>query len=63
MAGHRRRTGSVHNVLATEIYIKGFIDFEMGFSSAVGMVMAAMMAIFGLFYFRFVAMREFREIL
>ncbi|MCP4385338.1 MAG: sugar ABC transporter permease [Hyphomicrobiales bacterium] len=55
--------GLFTNVLATEIYIKGFIDFEMGFSSAVGMVMAALMAVFGLFYFRFVAMREFREIL
>ncbi len=55
--------GLFTNVLATEIYIKGFIDFELGFSSAVGMVMAALMAVLGLFYFRFVAMREFREIL
>jgi multiple sugar transport system permease protein len=55
--------GLFTNVLATEIYIKGFIDFELGFSSAVGMVMAAIMAVLGLFYFRFVAMREFREIL
>ena len=55
--------GLFTNVLATEIYIKGFIDFELGFSSAVGMVMAASMAVLGIFYFRFVAMREFREIL
>ena len=55
--------GLFTNVLATEIYIKGFIDFELGFSSAVGMVMAAAMAIFGVMYFRFVALREFREIL
>jgi multiple sugar transport system permease protein len=55
--------GLYTNVMATEIYIKAFIDFEMGFSSAVGMVMAAIMAVVGLFYFRFVAMREFREIL
>ena len=55
--------GLFTNVLATEIYIKGFIDFELGFSSAVGMVMAALMAVLGLFYFRFVAMREFKEIL
>jgi len=55
--------GLFTNVLATEIYIKGFIDFELGFSSAVGMVMAAMMGVFGLFYFRYVAMREFRDIL
>ncbi len=55
--------GLFTNVLATEIYIKGFIDFELGFSSSVGMVMAAVMAVLGLIYFRFVAMREFREIL
>lgn len=55
--------GLFTNVLATEIYIRGFIDFELGFSSAVGMVMAAIMAIFGVFYFRYVALREFREIL
>lgn len=55
--------GLFTNVLATEIYIKGFIDFELGFSSAVGMVMAVMMGVFGLFYFRYVAMREFRDIL
>ena len=55
--------GLFTNVLATEIYIKGFIDFELGFSSSVGMVMAVLMAVLGLFYFRFVAMREFREIL
>jgi len=55
--------GLFTNVLATEIYIKGFIDFELGLSSSVGMVMAAIMAVLGLIYFRFVALREFREIL
>ena len=40
--------GLFTNVLATEIYIKGFIDFELGFSSSVGMVMAAIMAVFGM---------------
>ena len=55
--------GLYTNVLATEIYIKGFIDFELGFSSSLGMVMAAIMAVFGIIYFRFVALREFREIL
>ena len=55
--------GLFTNVLATEIYIKGFIDFELGFSSSVGMVMAALMAVLGLLYYRFVALREFREIL
>ena len=51
------------NVLATELFIKGFIDFELGFSSSVGMVMAAIMVVVGILYFRFVALREFREIL
>ena len=55
--------GLYTNVLATEIYIKGFIDFELGFSSSLGMVMAAIMAVFGIIYFRFVALREFREIM
>jgi len=55
--------GLFTNVLATEIYIKGFIDFELGFSSSVGMVMAAIMEMFGIVYFRFVALREFREIM
>ena len=55
--------GLYTNVLATEIFIKGFIDFELGFSSSVGMVMAAIMVVVGIFYFRFVALREFREIL
>ena len=55
--------GLFTNVLATEIFIKGFIDFELGFSSSVGMVMAAIMVILGILYFRFVALREFREIL
>ena len=55
--------GLFTNVLATEIYIKGFIDFELGYSSSVGMVMAALMAVLGIVYFRFVVLREFREIL
>ena len=31
------------NVMATEVYIKGFIEGRLGYSSAVGIVMAAIM--------------------
>jgi len=55
--------GLFTNVLATEVYIKGFIDFELGYSSAVGMVMSLLMLVAGVVYFRFVAMREFKDIL
>ena len=37
--------GTFTDVLATEIYIKAFVDFRLGYSSAVGIVMAAVMAI------------------
>ncbi|WP_226783243.1 carbohydrate ABC transporter permease [Oceaniglobus trochenteri] len=55
--------GLFTNVLATDIYIKGFVDFHLGYSSAVGMVMAGIMAIFGVIYFRLVALREFKDVL
>jgi multiple sugar transport system permease protein len=55
--------GSYTNVLATEIFIRGFIDFELGYSSAIGMMMAAMMALFGMFYYHYLAKKEFSEII
>jgi len=55
--------GTFTNVLATEIYIKAFIDFRLGYSSAVGIVMAGVMAVFGVAYYRFVAPRELKETL
>jgi multiple sugar transport system permease protein len=53
--------GTFTNVLATEIYLKGFIDFRLGYSSAIGMVMATTMALFGIFYLRLVAQRQLEE--
>jgi len=54
--------GTFTNVLATEIYIRAFIDFRLGYSSAVGIVMAGVMAVFGVAYYRFVAPRELRDV-
>lgn len=53
--------GTFTNVMATEVYIRGFIDFRLGYSSAIGMVMAVLMSAFGWLYFRLVANREFKE--
>jgi multiple sugar transport system permease protein len=53
--------GTLTNVMATEVYIKGFIDGRLGFSSAVGVVMATLMTIIGIIYLRVVAERELRE--
>ena len=55
--------GTFTNVLATEIYIKAFVDFRIGYSSAVGIVMAIVMAAFGLAYYRFVAPHEIKDAL
>ena len=54
--------GLMTNVLATEIYIRAFIDLNLGLSSAVGMIMAAFMLIVTYFYYRHVALRQFKEI-
>ena len=53
--------GTFTNVLATEIYIKAFVDFRIGYSSAVGIVMAIVMAAFAVLYYRFVAPRELKD--
>lgn len=53
--------GTFTNVMATEVYIRGFIDFRLGYSSAIGMVMAVLMSAFGWVYFRLVASRELKE--
>ena len=55
--------GTFTNVLATEIYIKAFVDFRLGYSSAVGIVMAIVMAAFGLAYYRYVAPHELKDAL
>jgi len=53
--------GTFTNVLATEIYLKGFVDFRLGYSSAIGMVMAIAMALFGVLYLRLVAQRQLEQ--
>lgn len=53
--------GLYTNVMATEVYIKAFIDGRLGYSSAVGVLMAAIMVLFGLAYLRVIARQEFGE--
>jgi multiple sugar transport system permease protein len=53
--------GLYTNVMATEVYIKAFVDGRLGYSSAVGVLMAAIMVVFGLVYLRVIAPREFGE--
>jgi multiple sugar transport system permease protein len=53
--------GTYTNVMATEIYIKGFIDGRLGYSAAAGVVMATIMTIFGMVYLRYVASRALVE--
>jgi multiple sugar transport system permease protein len=53
--------GTYTNVMATEIYIKGFIDGRLGYSAATGIVMATIMTIFGLAYLRYVAAKTLVE--
>ena len=55
--------GLYTNVMATEVFMKAFIDGRLGYSSAVGMVMATIMMVFGAVYLRFIAAREFKEML
>jgi multiple sugar transport system permease protein len=54
--------GLYTNVMATDVYIKAFIDARLGYSSAIGIVMAAIMTAFGLIYLRVIAQREFKEV-
>jgi multiple sugar transport system permease protein len=53
--------GTYTNVLATEIYLKAFVDFRLGYSSAIGTIMALVMAIFGIVYLRIVARQQLEE--
>ncbi len=53
--------GTYTNVLATEIYIKAFIDLRIGYSSAIGVVMAVVMALFGALYFRVFGLHDMQE--
>lgn len=53
--------GTFTNVLATEVYIKAFIDLRIGYSAAIGVTMAVVMAIFGALYFRFFGLNDMAE--
>lgn len=55
--------GTFTNVLATEVYLKAFVDFRLGYSSAIGMVMAVIMGGFGILYLRLIAQRQLEETL
>ncbi len=55
--------GNYTNVIATEIYIQGFINYELGYSSTIGMVAALVMGAFALLYVHLAARREFERIL
>jgi multiple sugar transport system permease protein len=53
--------GTLTNVLATEVYLQAFVNFRVGYSSAIGMVMAVAMGLFGIVYLRLVAQRQIEE--
>jgi multiple sugar transport system permease protein len=53
--------GLYTNVMATEVYIQGFINGRLGYSAATGVVMATIMTVFGLIYLRIIAERELQE--
>lgn len=53
--------GTYTNVLATEVYIRAFIDLRIGYSSAIGVVMAVVMAAFGALYFRFFGLMDMQD--
>jgi multiple sugar transport system permease protein len=53
--------GTYTNVMATEIYLKAFVEGRLGYSSATGIVMATIMTVFGLVYLRVIAERELKE--
>ena len=54
--------GLYTNVMATEVYIQAFINGRLGYSSAVGIVMATVMTAFGIIYLRVIAERELKEV-
>ncbi|MCV6575171.1 MAG: sugar ABC transporter permease [Cohaesibacter sp.] len=53
--------GTFSNVLATEVYLKAFVDLRIGYSSAIGVVMAVVMALFGALYFRFFGLSDMQD--
>ena len=55
--------GTFSNVLATEVYLQGFVNFKLGLSSAIGTFMAALAMVFGIIYFRHVVMKRFGDLM
>lgn len=53
--------GTFTNVLATEVYLKAFVDLRIGYSAAIGVTMAVVMAIFGALYFRLFGVGDMQE--
>ena len=53
--------GTFTNVLATEVYIKAFIDLRIGYSAAIGVTMAVVMAGAGALYFRFFGINDMQD--
>ena len=50
--------GTYTNVLATEIYMKAFIDMRLGYSSAIGVTMAIILSVLGAIYFKTVGLAK-----
>ena len=55
--------GTFSNVLATEVYLQGFVNFKLGLASAIGTCMAAIAMVFGIIYFRQVVIKRFKGIM
>lgn len=53
--------GTFTNVLATEVYMRAFIDLRIGYSAAIGVTMAIVMAVFGALYFRFFGLGDMQD--
>jgi multiple sugar transport system permease protein len=53
--------GRYTDVLATDVYMRGFVDFQLGASATIGMIMAATLALFGVIYTRLLARRALAE--
>ena len=54
--------GTFTNVMATEVYLRAFVDGKMGYSSALGIVMASIMTVFGIIYLKLIIKRNLKEI-
>ncbi len=53
--------GTYTNVLATEVYLKAFVDLRIGYSAAIGVSMAVVMAAFGALYFRYFGLSDMQD--